>query len=326
MTSLDLRSLDIFRAVAETGSATGAAASLHTTQPSVTRAIAELERRCGFVLFERVRLGMRLTAEGEVLLETVRRSFDGLLSVQNAIAAIRHGEAGSLSARFLPVVMEGLLADIIGAFIRDNRAVRVLLDIASPAQMYASLAADQVDFGISIGPTPSGFVVDKLRIGRSSLMLAVGRHHRLAGAKRVGFDAVGGEMLVQLPPPHNIRAAIDMMLLNTGIRPALVHEAGTQRAAVRLVERTDCVTFVDSHVGAEFDPTRLVAIPFAPEIAWDIDIIYRRDRRPSKTFLNFLAFVKRGMQEPAGRRPWQSLTPKPHLLNPRRRRQRAPTT
>lgn len=323
MTALDLRSLEVFRAVAETGSATGAAAVLHTTQPSVTRAVAEFERRCGFALFERVRLGMRLTAEGEMLLETVRRNFDGLLSVQNAVAAIRQGEVGTLSARFLPVVMEGLLADIIGAFIRENAKVRVLLDIASPAQMYASLSADQVDFGVSIGPTPSGFAVDKLRIGRSTLMLAVGRHHRLARARHVGFDAIGGEALVQLPPPHNIRAAIDMLLLNTGIRPALVHEAGTQRAAVRLVERTDCVTFVDSHVSAEFDRRRLAAIPIEPEIAWDIDIIHRRDRRQSKTFLNFLAFVKRGMQAPPARRPWQSLTPGPHLLIPGRRRQRA---
>ena len=328
MSSLDLRSLEVFRAVAETGSATGAAALLHTTQPSITRAVAEFERLCGFTLFERLRLGMRLTAEGKFLLEIVRQNFEGLVSVQNAIASIRNGEAGSLSAGGLPAVAEGLLADMIGAFLRENPQVQLRLDVLPPVQIYNGLVTDQTDFGVAIGPLPHGLAIDKLRIGRSRMMLAVRQGHRLARARKVDFTAVGGEALAQLPPPHNIRAAVDMMILNTGIRPAIIHDVGTQRAAMRLVESTDCVAFVDSHVGAEFDGKRLVAIPFEPEIAWDIDIIYRRDRRHSKTFMGFLAFVKHGLQAPEGRRPWRSLDPKSltsgrHLLNPERRRQKA---
>ncbi len=328
MSSLDLRSLEIFRAVAETGSATGAAALLHTTQPSITRAIAEFERLCGFVLFERLRLGMRLTAEGKFLLEIVRQNFEGLVSVQNAIASIRNGEAGSLEASAMPAVAESLLADIIGGFMRENPQVQLKLNVVGPAQIYNGLVTDQTDFGVAIGPLPHGLAIDRLRIGRSRMMLAVRKGHRLARARSVDFSVVGGRALTQLPAPHNIRAAVDMMILNTGIRPAIIHDIGTQRAAIRLVESADCLAFVDSHVGAELDGKRLVAIPFEPEVAWDIDIIYRRDRRHSKAFAGFLAFVKHGLQAPEGRRPWRSLDPKSltggrHLLNPERRRQKA---
>lgn len=323
MHSIDARSLEVFRAVAETGSATSAAALLHSTQPSVTRTIAELERRCGFLLFERVRLGMRLTAEGQMLLAAVRRNYEGLTSVQNAIDAIRHGDAGSLSACSLPVLPEVMLMEIIGGFMRLHPKVQIKVEAASNNAMFDMLATGHIDFGVITGPLPNNQNYETLPVSRSRMMLAVSRNHRLARRKQVAFEAVDGETIVELPGPHNLRAAVDMMILSTGIRPRLVHEAGTQRAAARLVEFADCVTFVDSLVAVEFDPERVVAIPVEPPIYWDVNLIFRRDRRHSKTFLNFLAFVKRGLQAPQGKRPWQSLTAGSHLLIPDKRPRRA---
>ncbi len=313
MSAPDPRALEIFRAVAETGSATSAAALLNSTQPTVTRAIAELERRCGFALFERVRLGMKLTPEGQILLETVRRNFEGLRAVQTAIDAIRHGAQGSLSASAMPVVGEGVLMELVGGFLREHPAVQVKITASAPHLMLDLLASDRLDFGVILGPVPDPAHYETIAISRSSLMLAVAANHRLAGAKKVRFDALGGEKFVQLVAPHNIRAAVDMMILNTGIRPTLTHETTTQRAAMRLVEHTDSVTFVDSHAAADIASPAIVTVPLEPAIVWDINLVYRRERKHSKTFQSFLGWLKRrGAGLPAA----QSLTPPPHLLIP----------
>ena len=302
MTQIEPRLLEIFRVVAEVGSATSAAVVLHTTQPSVTRAVAELERRCGFALFERVRLGMLLTAEGKILLGSVRRNYEALTSVQNAVDAIRQGDAGSLTACCLPMLPEVMLMEIVGGFLGRHPGVHVKIEAASSNTMFDLLATGHIDFGVLTGPLPNGQTYETLPIGRSRMMLAVGRHHRLAKRKTIRIEQLDGETVVELPGPHNLRAAVDVMILGTGIRPRLVHEAGTQRAAARLVEFADCVTFLDSLVAAELDPRRVVAIPVEPAIAWDINLIYRRDRRQSKTFLNFLAFAKRGRWRRGGAR------------------------
>ncbi|HEX4304283.1 MAG TPA: LysR family transcriptional regulator [Rhizomicrobium sp.] len=321
MSAPDPRALEIFRAVAETGSATSAAALLNSTQPTVTRAIAELERRCGFALFERVRLGMKLTPEGQILLETVRRNFEGLRSVQNAIDAIRHGAQGSLSGSALPVVGEGVLMELIGGFLREHPTVQMKIAASAPHVMFDALASDRIDFGVTLGPAPDPGHYETVTISRSSLMLAVNAGHRLAGARQARFAELGGEKFVQLFAPHNIRAAVDMMILNSGIRPALMHETTTQRAAVRLVECTDCVTFVDSHAAAEIASPAIVTVPLEPQIVWDINLIYRRERKHSKTFQSFLAWLKRrGGVLPAARGHGESLTPPPHLLIPDGRR------
>jgi DNA-binding transcriptional LysR family regulator len=49
------RHIEVFRAVMQSGSVTGAAGLLHTSQPTVSRELARLEQVLGFSLFDRVR-------------------------------------------------------------------------------------------------------------------------------------------------------------------------------------------------------------------------------------------------------------------------------
>ena len=72
------RLVEVFRAVMRTGHVTRAAELLHTSQPTVSRELARLEQVLGLVLFERVKGRLRPTAQAQVLLEEVDRSYEGL--------------------------------------------------------------------------------------------------------------------------------------------------------------------------------------------------------------------------------------------------------
>ncbi|NKQ57910.1 LysR family transcriptional regulator [Amycolatopsis sp. K13G38] len=63
----ELRQLDYFRAVAEFGSISRAAAALHLTQPTLSRQIAQLEKNLGYKLLRRTPTGTKLTVVGEGL-------------------------------------------------------------------------------------------------------------------------------------------------------------------------------------------------------------------------------------------------------------------
>ena len=78
---MDIKQLTAFVTVAELGSVTRAADSLHLTQSSVTRQIQALEQELGVTLFERTRNGMTLTIAGRVMAE---RSRSALLELGRA--------------------------------------------------------------------------------------------------------------------------------------------------------------------------------------------------------------------------------------------------
>ncbi|HEU5442915.1 MAG TPA: LysR family transcriptional regulator [Steroidobacteraceae bacterium] len=75
---LNLRHLHAFREVAQLGSISAAARSVHLTQPAVTQAIAQIEDHFGALLFTRSSTGMQLTAAGEICTERIDRALRAL--------------------------------------------------------------------------------------------------------------------------------------------------------------------------------------------------------------------------------------------------------
>src|SRR5262245_13444617 len=82
---MDRRHLEYFLAVAESGSFTSAARMLSIAQPSLSYAIAGLERELGCELFERLGRGVKLTPAGDALVEPARRTLRSFALAQGAV-------------------------------------------------------------------------------------------------------------------------------------------------------------------------------------------------------------------------------------------------
>src|SRR5438045_4210592 len=101
--------LRYFIAVAEELHFGRAAASLHISQPPLSRAIRALEERLGMALFARTRRRVELTPEGARLLGEARRT---LSQLERAIAEVRGmaaGEQGRLRIGFVSLADYGIL-------------------------------------------------------------------------------------------------------------------------------------------------------------------------------------------------------------------------
>src|SRR3546814_7243532 len=72
-----IRQLEAFQAVMAHGSLTRAAMTLHISQPAVSKLVAELERKCGFKLFQRRGNRLTVTAEGQLLYNELQRILVG---------------------------------------------------------------------------------------------------------------------------------------------------------------------------------------------------------------------------------------------------------
>ena len=82
---MDLRQLEIIRAIADTGSFTAAGEKLHVSQSAISRQILLLEDELGEAVFHRIGRRIRITAAGESLLQLSNRVFQDL---QDTVAAI----------------------------------------------------------------------------------------------------------------------------------------------------------------------------------------------------------------------------------------------
>src|SRR3984893_1963275 len=124
---MDIRLLEKFRAVVESGSVTPAASSLGTPQPAVSAQIARLENELGFSLFTRTGNRLRLTSEAVTFRAEVDRTLDRIDDLGRAAEHIRQGQVGSLTLASQSIAGVTLLPPVIAAFVRQRPNVRLQL-------------------------------------------------------------------------------------------------------------------------------------------------------------------------------------------------------
>lgn len=94
---MDIASLQVFLAVADTGSFSRAAERVFLTQPAISKRIAALEADLGTRLFDRIGRGIHLTEAGQALLVRARTVLRDLDDVRRSITNLSGAVAGELS-------------------------------------------------------------------------------------------------------------------------------------------------------------------------------------------------------------------------------------
>src|SRR5215475_8486038 len=94
--AMEMHQVRYFLAVAQTLNFTRAAEECHVAQPSLTRAIKQLEGELGGDLFRRERPHAQLTDLGQKMYPLLKRCHESALGAQSLASSLKSGESGSL--------------------------------------------------------------------------------------------------------------------------------------------------------------------------------------------------------------------------------------
>ncbi|MFF8280220.1 LysR substrate-binding domain-containing protein [Streptomyces lateritius] len=143
---LDVRRMQVLRAVVTSGSVTAAAANLGYTPSAVSQQIAALEKEAGIELLERFGRGVRPTAAGRLLTEHAAVIGRQVAEAETALADLRAGRTGRVAIRYFPTAGADLVAPALARFRTEHPGVRVDLRIADGAR------DEEADLTLVVGP------------------------------------------------------------------------------------------------------------------------------------------------------------------------------
>jgi DNA-binding transcriptional LysR family regulator len=199
-----LQDLRVLMVVVQAGSMRKAAVQLNTTQPSVSRSIAELEAAVGVRLLDRDPAGVELTEYGRALLDGGTAMFDDLRQAVKKIEFLADPEAGEVrigsghhhAASFVFVVVERLAR-------RHPRMVFHLTSANTTELLESELYARTVDLLVA---RRWGSISDE-RLGFEHLFndpnfVVAGTRHPLARRRRIEPAELINQSWV-LPPPES---------------------------------------------------------------------------------------------------------------------------
>jgi DNA-binding transcriptional LysR family regulator len=235
-TNASLTALRVFRAVAERGTFSAAAASLGYTQSAVSRQVASLERAAGSPLLERHPTGVRLTPAGQVVLRNAATVIDRIDATARELsglpeerAVVRLGWFASAGAVLVPRALAALQ--------HSHPGITVLSREGSTTALLRALRAGTVDLAVVASSAPfraldceqPPLLVETLT--ERSLQVAVPANHPLAREETVDIADLHGQRWIGA-------LGNDRMLgVWPGLdeRPEIVHSARDWLAKLQMV-------------------------------------------------------------------------------------------
>jgi DNA-binding transcriptional LysR family regulator len=266
---VELRHLRYFAAVAAHGSFNRAAASLHLTQPALSRQVKDLEDELGVRLLERGKNAVTLTDAGELFYEEAR---DLLSRADQAVQRVR-GECRTevLRVGYAPSVTAGIMPAVLEKFQAATPGVRIELADLSSREMIEQAKAGRLDLVISPEPSATDAIPEfqwsELR--RVSPVLVMPETHPLAKLKKIAPTRLRDLPLIGLARenfPDYVRF-VRAILKPFGVTPRFIalENDGVTTLFAGLEAHHAAAILADGV--ASIMPRTLVSRPFAPALA-----------------------------------------------------------
>ena len=166
---IDLKVMQLFAVLIETGSFTAAAERLGCTKGHVSRQLQSLEQQLGVRLVHRSTRRLNLTTAGQTLLPTARSLLTVGDTVRESLDQLRDQPVGTVRVTVPVSLGETFFDAILMSFQKHYPQVRVELDLANQFQ---DIIGDGFDFGLRTDPAVDDNLVARPIYGIESLVCA----------------------------------------------------------------------------------------------------------------------------------------------------------
>jgi LysR family nitrogen assimilation transcriptional regulator len=229
---MDLKQLQYFVSVVETGGFSRAASALNLAQPSLSRQIALLEEELEQRLLIRTGRGVQPTEAGAALLQHARNMLDTARRAQSELRDLHSSPSGRIAVGLPPRVAVRIGVPLVQRFrARFPRAVITLIEGLSLG-LREQLIGGRLDLGLLFDPQPSP-LLEYRPLTRERLLLFAPRGTLLPA--RVGLASLADYPMILASAPNAIRAQVDAAIRPKQIELKVVAEVGAVQTALALV-------------------------------------------------------------------------------------------
>ncbi|MCJ0765242.1 LysR substrate-binding domain-containing protein [Variovorax terrae] len=276
---MNLRHMEVFRAVMLTGGVSGAAQLLHVSQPAISKLLAQAARHSGLTLFERVRGRLVPTPEAQQLYEEIEILWRGLERVRDVSRGLAHPSDGSLrlavSASLAPYLAPQAMALLYAQFPQLKTRVEILV----PSIMVDALLDQSVHLGVCLLPNehPNLVTVKSYQCGLACVMP---EGHPLAARQLIRPQDLVGHRVIASPASTLYGQTLQRSYGAAGPRLQIDMEVRSAATACWFAQAGNGIAVVDQAAVAVADQAirGLVVRPFQARERLGVSIIRHRYR------------------------------------------------
>lgn len=232
---MEMHQVRYFLAVAQLLNFTRAAEECNVTQPSLTRAIKQLEAELGGDLFRRERPAAQLTELGQRMHPLLKQCYDAAIGARSLASSFKGGEIGALRIALTHSIDLSLLIPHLNEIRRQFNQLEFRFLRGTSREVGEFLKKGEAELGIAAEIDEAWDRLDTWPLFTEAFDLIVSRDHRLAGHDTIEpVDLRAEQLLGRSYCEHSTR--ISASLREHGIDVDHGHEISSERDLIELVE------------------------------------------------------------------------------------------
>lgn len=293
---MNFRQIEAFRLIMLRGTMTAAAEELRTSQPSVSRLIAELEDVLKLKLFTRNAGRLQPTDAGTAFYQEVQRSFVGMDDLAQSARQIRIFGTGRLRVAGTPAIVQSVLPHVMVEYREKYPNVMVTLEMRSESTVRRWTSSSYCDIGFAtVAAETLGVNVETLY--KLQALCAIPAKHRLARKKVISAQDLDGEPLILPSHAEDTRSALDKAMLKTGVTPLPVIETPYGALTCMLAGQGLGIGLVNPLVAGASKYPGAVFRQFESEILFEGYVVYPRVHEHNPVVKDFIDMTQRHIRQ-----------------------------
>jgi len=260
-----LRHIEVFHAIMQAGTITGAAQILHISQPAVTKVLQHCELQLGIPLFDRVRGKLYPTPEAHRLSKEIDKLNSDLVSIRRLAANLRAGESEQLRLVSTPTLGASVIPTAIVQWCRAYPTARCVLSTNHTREIVSALLLGEADLALSLqDPRHPGITAEPLAAGPMMALCPLKSPEGLTtGALHVSEIVTPLIAMAEGDPLGNV---VMNAFEGQDLHPVSYITVQTYQLARALVEAGAGMTVVDPFTAASADHTRVRVRALEPAV------------------------------------------------------------
>ena len=295
--TLNLRQIEVFRAVMTTGSISGAAELLLVSQPAVSRLLSNTEQRLGFSLFERTKGRLYATPAAKKLFHEVEDVYNAVSRVNELATDLSRNRSGILNVVCSPSVGQMLVPQAIAQFRERHPGVKVTFHSLAHAYLKDRILHRQADLGVISTPMEHpNLNIENLCQNRMVCILPY--NHELARRAILSPQDLRPYPLIGYDKDSPFGVLVSRLYEQHEEPLAPVLEVGSPQNAVPLVQLGAGVALVDEFsVRSWQGASTLVVRPLLDAPVLQIRLVHLRQEPHSKLTHSFINLLRKLIED-----------------------------
>jgi len=298
---MDLEDLHLAVVIASEGSIASASAVLGISQPTLSKAIARLERQLKVQLFERLARGMRPTEIGRTFLDSAARIDLAANDLLANLRDLRQARAGVLRFGFGQGIPDHWLLPVISSLTESG----VSLDLSGgmPDSLVPRVAKGELEFALMGFSGVPGGQLEFEPLKSDPILPVAPIRHPIARKKGIASWEQLARMRWIVPPPGtSTRADFERNFTDRGLSVSpLIVSSSTQREVMLAIALDALLLLPRSKIEAQRVRSAFVAV--SPPGGWRsprrIGLVYRKGGYLSPSAKQAMKLLRRSVARPA---------------------------